>query len=322
MKNTKKGFVLPVLILIMFLSIASAGTYFYVNNEKSKTYSIDSKDKNVDQSVTRDQEDVISKNDEESEVSPEKLLEQKQVTRSKSTNAKKPFTTIYTTERLSVEHDEMPSSDKWKELTRILLYAPDSDMIGPLESDFAMHAGIKEIGVLLYAYNNPTENQDEDARQRILNIVLSLQGAPSQVEWARKTFSNQSKPISDHFILASAVVLARNGEISDIEAIFKRLNTAGNDTEPRGSLYSEADGLMDAISLIYATPKLEPFLINEALGKGVGTTNRSRISAISALRNFHTVPVTEVLYKLSKNDPDLLVKNAAQRSLREIQTNE
>ena len=141
------------------------------------------------------------------------------------------------------------------------------------------------------------------------------------MDGARQVLNDQQMPISDPLVCASALSLARRGEASDIEAIFKRLNGAGEDPVPEGSLYSEADGLIGALCSARA-PELESLFTAAATGQGVATTNRARAAAAAALRHFPTVPVTEVLYDLSKTDPNVMVRNRAQMSLKAIQTKE
>ncbi len=227
------------------------------------------------------------------------------------------FLTPYTLDRLSEEHERPPAPEEWPELTRILLESPDDEIVSAVKARFAQHAGTRELAVLADAYDDPL---NDDTRQRVLEVFGSLQSAAS-VEAARQILTNESLPITDHLVNACAISLARRGEVADVETIFKRLNSAGEDPDPEGSLYSDADGLVGAISVLQ-NPALESFLCDAAAGRGSATTGRARAAAATALRNYHTVPVTMVLYDLSQHASDPLVRKRAEQSLSVIQTPE
>ncbi len=227
------------------------------------------------------------------------------------------FATPYTHERLSEEHAKPPAPEEWPELTRILLDAPDGEIVSAVKARFALHAGTKELAALADAYDAPS---NDDACQRVIDVFASLQSG-SFMGAARQILTNESLPITDHLVNACAISLARRGEAADVEAIFKRLNSAGDDPDPGGSLYSDADGLAGAICILQ-NPALERTLCDAAAGRGLATSNRARAAAAIALRSYHTVPVTEVLYELSKNATDPLLRTRAEESLKMIQTPE
>ncbi|MES2923227.1 MAG: hypothetical protein V4819_16850 [Verrucomicrobiota bacterium] len=227
------------------------------------------------------------------------------------------FNTPFTMERLSTEHDRTPRAEEWAELTRILLNADDGDLVDAVKARFSLHAGTQELATLGDAYDNPT---NDTTRQRIIEIFSTLQSADF-MEAARQIVTNESIPISDQLIAAAALSLVRKGEQQDILAIFKRLNASGEDADPEGSLYSDADGLMYALSEA-ENPALEDFFVKAAAGTGAATTGRSRMVAAAALRNYHTVHVTEVLYEISRNEPNARVRKQAKLSLEAIQTSE
>ncbi len=227
------------------------------------------------------------------------------------------FTTPYTMERLSAEHDRVPTADEWKELTRILLYARDDELVDAVKARFSVHAGAKEMESLIAAYDNPV---NDDTRQRIIEIFSTLQSA-NFPETARRILNDANRPITDQLVCACALSLVRKGEAQDIQALFSRINSAGEDPDPGGSLYSNADGLMYAISEA-RNPELEQLLMDAAAGRTPAITGRARMAAAAALGNYHTVPVTELLYDLSKNESNEAVRKQAERSLKAIQTNE
>lgn len=241
----------------------------------------------------------------------------KPVERTEARRELKPFQTPFTLERLSQEHAEPPAPDEWPELTHILLDAPDGEIVSAVKARFALHAGTNELATLADAYDDPP---NDDARQRVIDVFASLQSG-STMEAARQILTNESLPITDHLVNACAISLARRGEAADVEAIFKRLNSAGDDPDPGGSLYSDADGLAGAICILQ-NPALERTLCDAAAGRGLATSNRARAAAAIALRSYHTVPVTEVLYELSKNAIDPLLRTRAEESLKMIQTPE
>ena len=232
-----------------------------------------------------------------------------------SSTARKTLVTPFTVERLSLEHDRAPTAEDWQELTRILLQAEDGDLVNEAKARFSMHAGGKELAALVAAYENPV---NDNTRQRVMDIFSTLQSADFP-ETARKILNDENRPITDHLVCASALSLVRLGEKQDILAIFKRLNAAGEDTIPGGSLYPAADGLIGAM-IEARDSSLEVLLIDAAAGRGVATTGQARMAAAAALANYHTVPVTEVLYDLSMNDTNAQVRKQAERSLEAIQT--
>lgn len=69
-------------------------------------------------------------------------------------------------------------------------------------------------------------------------------------------------------------------------------------------------------------PPLLILLMDAAAGQGAATAGQARMAAAAALANYHTVPVTEVLYDLSENESNQQVRKQAARSLKAIQTNE
>lgn len=227
------------------------------------------------------------------------------------------FLTAYTIERLCQEHERPPSEEEWPELTRILLQSMDEEMVSAVKARFALYAGTKELAVLVDAYDTPA---NDEVRQRVIEVFSALQSG-TFMEAARRILTNVSLPITDQLVNACAISLARRGEQGDVEAIFKRLSAAGEDPEPKGSLYSDADGLVGAIGVLH-NPALERMLCDVAAGHGIATTNRARAAAANALRNYHTVSVTEILYGLSKSASDPMVKARAADSLRVIQTPE
>ncbi len=225
------------------------------------------------------------------------------------------FDTPFTMERLSSEHDRTPSAEEWVELTRILLHADDGDLVDAVKARFSLHAGTRELATLADAYDNPV---NDNTRQRLIEIFSTLQSADF-MEAARQIVTNNSIPISDELVGASALSLARKGEPEDILAIFKRLNASGEDPDPEGSLHSDAEGIMYALSEA-ENPALEGLFTEAAAGTGAATTGRARMVAAAALRNYHTVHVTEVLYEISKNEPNAQVRMQATLSLEAIQT--
>ncbi len=227
------------------------------------------------------------------------------------------FVTPFTMERLSEEHERAPTVEEWPELTRILLHAPDGKLVRVVKARFSVYAGTKELAALIAAYQNPV---NDDTRQRIIEIFSTLQSADFP-EMARRILNDQSLPITDHLVCACALSLVRHGQQEDILAIFKRLNAAGEDPEPEGSLYPETGGLLYALSEA-RNPNLVHLFMDAAAGRGVATTGQARMAAAAALRNYHTVSVTEVLYELSKNETNEQVRKQAARSLKAIQTNE
>lgn len=227
------------------------------------------------------------------------------------------FESVLTPGLLAGQHDRPPRGDEWPELLRIVLEAPDGDLAEAAEARFAIHAGSHELAILAEAYD---ETADEDSRQRVIEIFSSLQSAAS-MEAARRILDHPDDPIDDHLVIACAEALARRGDAADMMAIFKRLNEAGEDPDPMGSMYSVADGLTGAISSAEADG-LESLLMDAAAGRGAAFTGRSRAAAAVALRNFHTVQVTELLYQLSRNEPHPQVRQCAAESLRSIQTPE
>lgn len=227
------------------------------------------------------------------------------------------FETEYSVARLANEHSRAPLPSEWQELTRILFRAEDGDMLEAVKARFSVYAGTKELAVLAEAYDSP---ENGDTRQRIIEIFSSLQSADF-MDAARQILTNESHPIADHLVCACAVSLARNGERGDILAIIKRLNAAGEDPDPEGSLYSDADGLMGALSVV-TNPALEGILVEAAAGRMGAITGRTRMAAAAALRNYHTIPVTEILYDLSKKESNALVRKQAESSLKAIQTSE
>lgn len=227
------------------------------------------------------------------------------------------FSTPFTMERLSTEHDRAPLAEEWAELTRILLNADDGDLVDAVKARFSLHAGTQELATLADAYDNPA---NDNTRQRIIEIFSTLQSADF-MEAARQIVTHESLPISDQLVGAAALSLVRKGEQEDILAIFRRLNASGEDTDPEGSLHSEADGLMYALSEA-ENPALEVFFAEAAAGTGAATTGRARMVAAAALRNYHTVHVTEVLYEISRNEPNAQVRKQALLSLEAIQTSE
>ena len=234
---------------------------------------------------------------------------------SDSNKAQNGFVTPFTVERLSVAHDLTPTSEDWQELTRILLQAQDGDLVNEAKARFSMHAGGKELAALVAAYENPV---NDNTRQRVMDIFSTLQSADFP-ETARKILNDENRPITDHLVCASALSLVRLGEQQDILAIFKRINAAGEDTILGGSLYPAADGLIGAM-IEARDSSLEVLLMDAATGRGVATTGQARMAAAAALANYHTVPVTELLYDLSKNETNAQVRKQAEQSLRAIQT--
>lgn len=227
------------------------------------------------------------------------------------------FVTPFTMERLTTEHGRTPSAEEWVELTRILLHADDGDLVDAVKARFSLHAGTRELATLGDAYDNPV---NDNTRQRLIEIFSTLQSADF-MEAARQIVTNESIPLSDELVGASALSLARKGEPEDILAIFKRLNAAGEDPDPEGSLHSEAEGLMYALSQA-ENPALEGLFAEAAAGTGAATTGRARIAAAATLRNYHTVHVTEVLYQISKDEPNSQIRKQATLSLEAIQTSE
>jgi HEAT repeat protein len=217
---------------------------------------------------------------------------------------------------LAADHHRPPTPDEWKELRRILNRAPAGDLAAAASSRYALHASVQELELLREDYENPAS---DDVRQRVLEIFGSLQ-SPGSLEIARSILNDESIPISDHLLNACAFSLARYGELLDAEAIFRRLHSAGDDPEPEGSLYSEADGLIGAIGTL-RNPALEAFLCNTATGDGT-TTNRGRAAAANALRHYPTVQATTVLYRLSQHESNPWVRKRAEEALNWIRTPE
>lgn len=229
----------------------------------------------------------------------------------------KDFKTPFTMKRLSDEHDRQPTEEEWRELTRILLFAPPCEMVEAVKARFSVHAGARELNTLVEAYDDPV---NDDTRQRIIEIFSTLQSVDFP-EIARRLLNDQNRPITDDLLCASALSLVRLGQPQDIRSIFQRINSTGEDQEADGSLYSEADGLMYAISET-RHPALEQLLIDAVKGRGLALTGRARFAAAAALGNYSSVAVTEVLYDLSKNETNAQVRKQALRSLEAIQTPE
>jgi len=261
-------------------------------------------------SVTIPSEKLVTKNlfetDEENGLQPSGL-----------NVARREFVTSFTVERLSVEHVRVPTVEEWEELTRILLYAEDEELVDEVKARFSVHAGGRNLAALVAAYEKPP---NDDTRQRIMDVFSTLQSADFQ-ETARKILNDKSRPITDHLVCASALSLARMGGEQDILFIFARLNDAGEDPVAGGSLYPVASGLVEAMIEV-RNPALADLLMNAAAGRGVAITGPARMAAAAALANYHTVQVTEILYDLSNNETDVQVRKQAERSLRAIQTNE
>ena len=74
-------------------------------------------------------------------------------------------------ERLSLEHERAPTPDEWKELTRILLHAPEGEMVEVVKARFSVYSGTKELSALAEAYDNPV---DDNTRQRVIDIFSTL----------------------------------------------------------------------------------------------------------------------------------------------------
>jgi hypothetical protein len=229
----------------------------------------------------------------------------------------KEFKSSFTMERLSDEHDRRPTAEEWRELTRILLFAKPCDLVEAVKARFSVHAEAGELNALVEAYENPV---NDDTRQRIIEIFSTLQSSDFP-ETARRILNDENRTITDDLLCASALSLVRTGQMQDIQSIFHRINSAGEDPETEGSLYSDADGLMYAISEA-RSPELEQLLISAVTGRGLALTGRARYAAAAALGNYPSVAVTEVLYELSKNETNAQVRKQAKRSLEAIQTPE
>ncbi len=223
------------------------------------------------------------------------------------------FTTSFTIERLSSEHDRAPTTEEWRELTQIVLFAEDGELVDRVKARFSVYAEAENLEPLIEAYEKPV---NDNTRQRIIEIFSTLHpGGFSQT--ARRILNDDARPITDHLVCACALSLVRNGEVQDVLAIFRRINSAGEDPEPAGSLYSETDGLMYAISKA-GNPELEQYFIDTAVGQAAPTTGRARLAAVAALGNYHSVPVTDLLYELSQNESNEQIRKQAERSLKLI----
>ena len=223
------------------------------------------------------------------------------------------FTTSFTIERLASEHVRVPTAEEWKELIRILLFAEDGELVNRVKARFSLHAGAENLESLIEIYETP---ETDNARQRIIEIFSTLHsGGFSQT--ARRILNDSARPITDHLVCACAFALVRNGETQDIVAILSRIHSTGEDPEPAGSLYSETDGLVYAISKV-GNPELEQLFIDTAIGQTANTTGRARLAAVAALGNYHSVPVVELLHQLSQNDSREQVRKQAERSLKLI----
>lgn len=223
------------------------------------------------------------------------------------------FTTSFTIERLASEHVSVPTAEEWKELTRILRFAEDGEMVNRVKARFSLHAGTENLESLIEIYENP---ETDNTRQRIIEIFSTLRsGGFSQT--ARRILNDSARPITDHLVCACALALVRNGEAQDIVAVLSRINSTGEDPEPAGSLYSETDGLVYAISNA-GNPELEQLFIDTAVEQTALTTGRARLAAIAALGNYHSIPVVELLHDLSQNDSSEQVRKQAERSLKLI----
>lgn len=221
----------------------------------------------------------------------------------------------YTMGRLSEEHDQTPTDGQWVELTQLLLHSKDDAIVEAVTARFALHAGTAELAVLADAYDDPP---NDNVRQRLIELFSCLQN-PDSMDAARQILTHQQLPITDHLVCACAISLIRFGEPADLKAVFGRLNSAGEDPLPEGSLYSEADGLMFAISEA-EHPRLQPMLMQAARGHGAAMTGRSRYAALAALRNYTNVPSTEVLYRISKHEQNPRLRKQAAAALKKIQT--
>lgn len=249
--------------------------------------------------------------------SPQIPFEPRKPAASREQKAAMEFKTPFTMVSLSEEHARKPTAEEWQELSRILLFADPGDLVEAVKARFSVHAGTKELSALVEAYADPI---NDDTRQRIIEIFSTLQSADFP-EVARRLLNDGNRPITDPLVCASALSLVRLGQAEDIQSIYQRINAAGDDPEPEGAMYSDADGLMYAISEA-RSPGLEPILIEAASGRGIATTGRARFIAAAALGNYRSVAVKEVLYNLSKNETNAQVRKQAERSLNEIQSPE
>lgn len=219
-------------------------------------------------------------------------------------------------EKLAAEHGQTPTPNEWVELRRILTQAPPGELADAAVNRYVAHASLAELEKLREDFLSPLNDQ---VGQRVLEVFGSLQ-SPESLKFARKIFNDESLPVSDHLLNACALSLARYGQEPDVEAIFKRLDSAGEDLVPDGSLYSDVDGLVAAIGIL-RNPEIEDFLGRVAKGD-VHTTVRSRAAAANALRHYPTVQSTTVLYQLSQNETNPIVRKRAEESLKWIRTPE
>ena len=203
------------------------------------------------------------------------------------------------------------------ELTRILLEAPDGEMVDAVKARFSLHAGISEITRLVETFENPPR---ENVRQRIIDLFSTLQSEAS-ADAARQIVNDAEHSGEDPLVSACAISLVRRGQQRDLEMVFQRLNAAGDDPQPEDPMNSETAGWSSALR-IASNPELEGFLIDAAAGNGAATTSASRAAAAAALCNYPSMRVTEVLYDLSIHEADPLVRRRAEESLEFIRTPE
>ncbi len=206
-----------------------------------------------------------------------------------------------TLRRLLEERDQAPRPEDWRELTRILFLSPEGEMLDEVESRFAGHAGEAELLDLELACQAPPSPA---ARQRILEVFSRME-SPAGLEFARRTLADTTRALDDAQLVACARSLAAHGGPSDVRAILRLLDTATDDA-------TAADGLAGLIGNL-REPAWEPLLLETAAGRGEALSTVARAAAARALRNYPSIPVTELLHALATggNDP-LLCRRAAE----------
>lgn len=215
-----------------------------------------------------------------------------------------------TLRRLLEERDQTPRPGDWRELTRILFHAPEGEMLEEVESRFAGHAGEPELLDLELACQAPPSPA---ARQRILEVFSRME-SPAGLEFARRTLADTTRALDDPQLVACARCLTIHGGPSDVMAILRILDAAPDDS-------TATDGLAGLVGDL-REPAWEPLLLETAAGRAEASSTAARAAAAHALRNYPSIPVTELLHALATGGSDPLLRRRAAESLEFIRAPE